>query len=284
VLRAGDTVTEPDLRLVHQGIFECNQFLLIAEELARDPEVQGWRTKVQELTRDLEPLTTCVRDLSIGIGEYLRYRNGRWPPSWQRGLLACRLRKRREPDAQRPDLPACLPDRLSTDGGCRPCRGAPIPGIDGRCHRCPSRRLPLASGDPRRAGGADARLSEVGAGGARAERTDHAGGRIHGLGGGEGPRLAARSSRRVPRAGRGAGRRAGGGGGFRLPLTPGGHQRPGLRRDAEFHASPADRRLARPPGLSTGAEHDGDPGARLPAPAGSTTRRWRPAKRGKTAS
>ena len=41
-----------------------------------------------------------------------------------------------------------------------------------------------------------------------------------------------------------------------------------LRRDPERHAAPADRRLARPPGLPAGRERHGDPGARDPAPAG----------------
>ena len=108
----------------------------------------------------------------------------------------------------------------------------------------------------------------MGAGGARAERAGHAGRRLQGLGGGEGPRLAARSARHVPGAGGGAGRGARGGGGFRLPLAPRVDQRPRLRRDAERHAAPADRRLARPADVPPGRGHDGDPGAGVPAPAG----------------
>jgi len=38
-----------DFRLLHQAIVECSQLLLIVEELARKPEVLGWRSKAQEL-------------------------------------------------------------------------------------------------------------------------------------------------------------------------------------------------------------------------------------------
>lgn len=49
VQRNEDSLTASDLRLVHQALFECSQLLLIVEELAREPEVQGWRPKVREI-------------------------------------------------------------------------------------------------------------------------------------------------------------------------------------------------------------------------------------------
>lgn len=43
----GPTQPPSDLITLHQAVHECNQLLLITEELSREPEIPGWRDKMQ---------------------------------------------------------------------------------------------------------------------------------------------------------------------------------------------------------------------------------------------